>query len=197
MFMRSGYRAQTRSSGTEHHHRAADVFVGAGDLGLSGGPQARVAGLTAQLASSQPIEADAILAHLPFARDPDDLPAALEHEGRAACAHGSRVARVDDAIDLAHVGHRAGEAIDDLEWLELLRDRDGDAAARLEMHRGPLKERDPSGTTSEQLNRLHRHDTQRIAASIEVEMTRVSADAVDLQRSRSGLERREQLGVDV
>ena len=39
MFIRSGYSAQTRSvgSGTEHHHHAADVVRGGGDL-----PAARI-----------------------------------------------------------------------------------------------------------------------------------------------------------
>src|SRR5690349_16903479 len=127
MFMRSGYRAQTRSSGTEHHHRASDVFVGGGDLGSAGAAQSGVAGFTAELAGGHPIEGDAVLAHFALARHADDLPAALEHEVCSARTHGGRVAGVDDAIDLAHVGHRPRKAIEDLEWLKLLGDGDGNA----------------------------------------------------------------------
>src|SRR5579871_1003592 len=88
MFIRSGYSAQTRrtGSGTEHHHLAGRVFLGLADDAGRLGAQPRALRLPPELLLADAVEFDHILfarfvpalgpvagEHDPLALDPDRL----------------------------------------------------------------------------------------------------------------------------
>src|SRR4051794_35845931 len=104
MFMTSGYRAQTRSSATEHRHLAADVVVGRVDRAPGVDGEAVPGRLRLESRGGQAVERDPVLGDLPRAVGADALADALQHERRAGVADGDRAAGVDHAVDLAQVG---------------------------------------------------------------------------------------------
>src|SRR5579875_900672 len=101
MFIRSGYRAHTRSdrSGIEHHHRAADVLVGGRDLDALRGPQPAGRPFALERAGVELVEADEVLLGRELATGADRLPHALEDEPvagrRVVASNGDRAAAVD------------------------------------------------------------------------------------------------------
>src|SRR4051812_45745651 len=103
MFMTSGYSAQTRSSGTEHRHLAADVVVGRRDRAARAGGEPERGRLALELGRGEPVEGDAVLRDLVRAVGADALAQSLEDERRALVADRHRTAGVDDAVDLAQV----------------------------------------------------------------------------------------------
>src|SRR5438874_210279 len=106
MFIRSGYSAHTRSSGTEDHHLAARVVIGGRNTSAPGRGEAGRGSLALEPASSQAVQADDVVLDDPLARRGDRLAPALEHEPGAVGPHGGGLARVDEAVLLAHVGQR-------------------------------------------------------------------------------------------
>src|ERR1700749_90261 len=104
MFIRSGYSAQTRSTGgtgTQQHHLAADVVVGRSDGRPPAATQSDALRLGLELVTGQAVEPDHVLLDRSRARRADPLAPALEHKPFAVGAHGRRQAPVHDAVDLA------------------------------------------------------------------------------------------------
>src|SRR5436853_6296256 len=127
MFMRSGYRAQTRSvcfaggfgmrSGTQHHDGAADVLIGARDSARRLDPEARGLRLALKLRAPQLCQNGLIaltheldhplLVRFPSAAGavprPQDAPLALDHDLAAAHLHPNWAADVKQPVDVRRV----------------------------------------------------------------------------------------------
>src|SRR5437763_10623937 len=104
MFISSGYSAHTRrASGTEHHHRAADMIGGRRYLDPSGPLEADLHGLALELVRSQRVDPNHVSLHRPPTVGVHSLPAPLEHEPPGTLAHGGGLARVQHSVELADV----------------------------------------------------------------------------------------------
>src|SRR4051812_3069352 len=195
MFIRSGYSAQTRSvrpaSGTQHHHRRADVVVGLGDRARGLDAQPGIGALGLERRGLEAVEADDVLLDGPPARGVDGLADATDHGAVRLLADADRAAGVDDAVDLADVGQRR-QAADLVERLERVGDRDREQPAVGEVRAGAAQERRAAGGAAEELDRLHRHEDQREAPAAEVELARVGRDRLDRQPDRPRAQRGEQ-----
>src|SRR5437660_5536614 len=98
MFMRSGYSAHTRSSGTENHHRAAHVIVGGIDEPAPGHPQPHTPRLVLEPMRAEAIQTDAVLLHGALAVGHHPFAPALEHESLLVSANCGRLAEVHRAL---------------------------------------------------------------------------------------------------
>src|SRR5437763_239535 len=115
MFIRSGYKAQTRSSrpcaplsppsGTENHHLTTRVVLGSRDRGSDGRPEPHLGRLTLDLGGKNAVKPDDVRFHRYAPVGRDRLPPSLEHESVTVGADRRRVAGVHDPIALTHVRH--------------------------------------------------------------------------------------------
>src|SRR5438874_2641813 len=110
MFISSGYSAQMRSSATQHHHRAADVVIGGGDLGVARPAKSSFGGLLFELRPGQAVEVNHVLGDRPLSARGDRLAAALEDELIAGDADRGGLTGVHDTVPLADVRKRSGDA---------------------------------------------------------------------------------------
>src|SRR5437588_3206393 len=125
MFIRSGYRAQTRSSlGTNGHHLAPRVIAGGGNCRAVGRTEPRRERLALELCRRQLIEGDRVILDVALSLAVDRLPTSLEHQLSINGADRGRPTGVDDAVALAHVGEWLRTAVDGFVELEPLRDSD-------------------------------------------------------------------------
>src|SRR5947209_5300248 len=92
MFIRSGYRAHTRSSATERHHHAAHVIVGGRDDPGGPGLQPVPGPFGLQRAGADPVERDAVKRGAVLALARVHRAPALEHELAPVAANGHRMA---------------------------------------------------------------------------------------------------------
>src|SRR5437868_10898435 len=121
MFIRSGYRAQTRSSrpggmvarfsGTEDHHLAAGVVLGGRDRDPPRGLEPGFGGLALDLRGKHSVELDGVRLHGPAPVGRDRLPPALEYKSVTIGPDRRGVAGVDHAVALAHIGHQPGASV--------------------------------------------------------------------------------------
>src|SRR5690348_7235557 len=103
MFMRSGYSAQTRSSGTQHHHLAARIVLGGRHVRPPAPLEAERNPLALEPSHGQPVKADDVLLDGHVTLEAHDLATSLEHEAAPVRADRRRLARINDPVDLAHV----------------------------------------------------------------------------------------------
>src|SRR5207244_498361 len=147
MFMRSGYRAQTRSvclargfgtrSATQHHDGAADVLVGPRDSARRLDPEARGLRLALKLRAphlcqdglialthelDQPLRARFPTAACSVPRA-QDAPLALDHDLAAAHLHPNWAADVKQPVDVSAVRRRTKTPVTAVERLDLDEDR--------------------------------------------------------------------------
>src|SRR5579884_301796 len=141
MFIRSGYSAHTRSSGTEDHHPARDVVDGRLDLPHAERSQARFPRLAFELGRRQAVELDAIVADLAPTVLVDDFAAALEDEMAGLEPHRGRLAAEQGPLELEQVRQRCRAAVTHDERLEMLGDRDRQHATGTQVPPGRLQER--------------------------------------------------------
>src|SRR3954452_9979510 len=107
MFMRSGYSAQTRSSGgTQHHHLRADVLWGWLDVAGRLDRKAGVGALGLERRRVDAVELDDVAAGVEGPVGRDDLADAFDRHAVTAVAHGDRLGRVQPAVVLAHIRQR-------------------------------------------------------------------------------------------
>src|SRR6266516_4961273 len=143
MFMRSGYRAQTRSvslacglgtrSATQHHDGAADVLIGARDSARRLDPEAGGLRLALKLRAPQLCQ-DGLIAltheldHPLLVRSPSaagavprpqDAPLALDHDLAAAHLHANWAADVKQPVDVSAVRRRTKTPVTVVERLDL------------------------------------------------------------------------------
>src|SRR6266700_1895857 len=157
MFIRSGYRAQTRSSlRTDGHHLASGVVAGGGNCRATGRTEARGARLAYELGGGRPIETDRVLLNVAPAVRTDRLAEPLEHQLPVCHPDRGRPAGIHDAVALADIGERLWPGAGDLVKLEPLGDRHREQPAGLQVAPGPLEEAGAARGPAEQLNRLHR-----------------------------------------
>src|ERR1700760_4653658 len=103
MFMRSGYSAHTRSSGTQDHYLAPRVVLGRRHAPARPRREAQGGRLALESTCRQAVQKDDVVLDGPLAGGVDRLAPALEHEPGALGAHRRRLARVDDPVLLADV----------------------------------------------------------------------------------------------
>src|SRR5579862_10046889 len=113
MFISSGYSAHTLSvaSGTEHHHHAAHVVGRSRDRDGAAGRESRLFGFDLELGRAQAVQVNDVALDRALAARPDPLTQALEHEPVGTLANRGGLTRVDDAVELAHVGKRQRKRI--------------------------------------------------------------------------------------
>ena len=130
------------------------------------------------------------------ALDRDSLAPPLEHVAVGLGPDRGRMARIDDAVELADVRQRGGRPAGDVEQLERLADRYRDHAALEQMSFGPLQEPLPTVRPAEELNRLHGHQAHG-KSGLESELASVGEHGLDIEVAGAVGELREQLGVAV
>src|SRR5581483_3074911 len=121
MFIRSGYRAHTRSvlSGTEHHDLAAHVVTAGWDEAVLQRFEPRLGTLQSQLFGGDPVKPDDIVRAARLAVGPDHITPAFEDEAVILDPHGRGLAGIDDAVKLANIRQGRGQAVG---WLVELED---------------------------------------------------------------------------
>src|SRR5438445_6463087 len=98
MFIRSGYSAHTRSSGTEDHHLAPRVVLGRRHPSAPAAGESRRLPLALETPNGQAVEADDVVLDAPLAGRVHRLAPALQHEPGPVGADRDRLARVDDPV---------------------------------------------------------------------------------------------------
>src|SRR5438128_4485324 len=197
MFMRSGYRAQTRSvdfasglrtpSPTQHHHRAAHVLIGARDrprrldleaCGLCLALQLRAPQLRQDRLVALTHELDhPLLLRFPHAAravaSAQDAPFALDHDLAAAHLYPDRAAAVKKPVDVSAVSSRTNAPVTAVARPDPREDRACEQPAAAQVCARAAQERAALIAIAQQLDRVHWHHAQAELASGQRERARV------------------------
>ena len=202
MFIRSGYSAHTRSrrSGTEHHHRAADVVARLGDCVATGARQPDGDRLALELSGrtrsrsirSRRADCSAARRRVTVSRrrsSTNPSPSARTAVGRLeyTTPSSSQMSGSGPAV-----------ALGDLEQLELVGERDRQHARRAQMLHGRSRRNAARpGRAAEQLDRLHRHDAQREPRGRATNARASATTVAHVEPVGARAQLREQLAVEV
>jgi hypothetical protein len=214
--------AALAGSCTKHHHRAAGVLLGGGDLPGGLGTQTGLDCLPLKAGHVDAVEPDdaslgcPFAARIPAARSQtsavtaggahavrsslgasDDLALSFNQNIASAHAHARSAAHV---AELAHAGHlrrRRGVAAGAVERLKGRGDRAGEQTATTQVGTRAAQERESPGRAAEKLDRLHRHDAQTEVMPAELECACVGAHDLDLQLRGALLQSAKQGRVEV